>query len=226
MNNKIMTKQNIEEFAEKLMKAFNKNGGAAGSVFFFNNKRIDFPDNPDMNPIVTDNINPHIYVKYAAYQHILTIQFNEYMAYQQDYYCEFEKEVEEIISSYGLYYELGTSYDCSFYPMEDMEIEYTLYKEPEKPVYLYMGNMDIVPEAIKPIMNGWYQKCKEGGDTWYFDCVIGAYMEFNYNGKLYHMSQCSPYQGRNTWEPFVPWVKNELSKIGATDIVWHPGRLD
>ena len=73
-------------------------------------------------------------------------------------------------------------------------------------------------------MKAWYLLSKETGDKGC--CVVGAGMNFEYQGIPYKMAVCSPWQGENSWTPHVPAVKEMLKNIGAINISWDCGRMD
>ena len=108
---------------------------------------------------------------------------------------------------------------------DDMEIEFTDYTQDVKPdpEYIYVTKNEVLPE-LKNIMIAWYELSEKTGDRGC--CVIGAGMNFEYKGKPYKMSACSPYQGENSWTPHVETVKEMLRDIGATNINWDCGRMD
>ena len=131
-----------------------------------------------------------------------------------------------------MYSELGNNWNLTVFPNdEDMEVDYTYYAKPKKPIYLSlwdMENRNNVKQADKdiflPIMHKWYELSKATGDIG--PCVLGAGMSFEYNNSIYFMSACSPWQGSCSWESHVETIKEMLRNIGCTNIYFNYGRLD
>ena len=232
-----ITKKTIEEIAEKIISVLCKEELAGDVGIYYNNKRTWITQKLDKDWNSTwiredeDNINPHDYFKYAAYNHIISISTEGPLYDRLNYGSgSFPKELEQIFDDYGIYYEMGDSWNLSFFPVDDEEnrIEYTLYEEPQPPVYIYlMGDLTVcekAPKEFEPIMQEWWKRSKATGD--YGCCVIGAKIEFEYKSVKYEMAPCSPWQGEGSWEPHVEYVKEELRKLGATNIYWDYGILD
>lgn len=78
--------------------------------------------------------------------------------------------------------------------------------------------------AIKVIAQVWEDLCRMSPDEG--SCAIGYGMIFKYEGQKYKMIPRSNKQGEWSWEQWVDKIKNYLSIVGCTDIVWHCGRLD
>lgn len=229
----ILTKKDIELIVEKIIFTLKKNNLAGDICIYFNNKRISLKSQYDMKTheikyIETheDNINPHDYFIYCAYEHIISMSFEgplyDYLNYGKR---EFPKSLEDLFRKYGIYYEFGDSWNLSFYPIDDkMQIEYTLYDRPEEVIPLYFHKVEQYPEEIRIVMEAWYALSEKTGDIG--SCVLGAYLGFRFKGKKYKMFPCSPYQGEGSWTPYVDVISNLLRGLGATELEWYPGVLD
>ena len=226
-----MTKTTIEELANKVIEIFCQKQLAGDTSFYFNNKviRIQQKFDKDFNATYikeeTDNVDPHNYFEYAAYDHILSMSFEGFFYEYMDMHFQFPDECEKLFKEYGIYWELGEQWNCSFYPIDEDEtrIEYTKYTKPVEPQYIHIHSFPCDSHLVD-IMQDWYAMSKQTGDKG--GCVIGAYMAFEYNGIPYHMAPCSPWQGEGSWTSHVNYVINRLKTIGATNIHWNYGRLD
>ena len=226
-----LTKINIEGLANEIISFLNKEKLASDVSIYFNGKVVrskGYLSNEE-NYIIrwetTENVNPHDYFDYCAYDHILSMSF-EGPLYDVLNYSGGRKyeEFEAIFEKHGLYYELGNSWNLSVYPIkDDMEIEYTKYERPKKIIQLYRGNF-LNPSELSEIMDIWYdlsQKEGEGGS-----CVLGAGFEFEWKDDKYFMPACSPHQGSISWEMHKDTIQKMLEDIGATDIWYDWGRMD
>lgn len=231
----MITKKNIEQLAKEIMDFLEKNDLAGDVCIYFNNKRFCSETEILNNSydvryawVKEDNINPHDYFTYCAYNHILSMSFEgsfyEVLNYSGGIYLN---KFNEILSKYSVYYELGDAWNLSVYPDGDKTIddfEYTEYKKPKEKIKLYMRCVDEYDPSIANIMKAWYELSKQTGDIG--SCVIGAGFEFNLNGNEYWMSSCSPWQGSCSWEKHVPVIRNMLETIGATNVYFNYGILD
>lgn len=237
MATKKMTKKDIENLAKKIIEVCCEHGLGSDMGVYFNNKRIWVrADYRDIEKVVweteeEENIDPHDYFTYAAYNHIISISTEGGLYDSLNYGSgEFPKELEQLFDEWGIYYEFGDSWNLSFFPIDEdkVDIEYTVYKKPVEPTYIYLtsegrGSPATPPELV-PLMREWWQKSKETGDIG--GCVIGAKMRFTYNDIVYHMHPCSPWQGEWSWTAHVEWMIDELKKLGATDVNFYCGCLD
>lgn len=227
-----ISKKTIENIAKSIIRELKKKNLANDVCIYFNNKRISIQmclDPNDYTKIkwvqkIEENINPHDYFEYAAYDHIISMSFEgafyDYINYSHG---SFPNSLEKEFKELGIYWELGDAWNCSFYPVyDDMDIEYTKYEKPKSAIHIY-HHSNCLPE-LKLIMKEWYDKSKTTGDSG--GCVLGAGFEFEYKGDKYYMSACSPWQGEGSWTPHVSWVKQNLEFLGAINIQWHCGRLD
>lgn len=225
---KTLTKTNIEEFAQEIIAFLNKSQLANGVSIYYNNKvvrdRGDYDDDYNYIPKweTTENVDPHDYFDWAAYDHILSMSFEGALYYAiNEYGCE---GLDKIFEKYGLYYELGNMWNLSAYLInDDVEVEYTKYTRPKETIRLYYGDYSN-PSELNEIMMAWYILSKgvgEGGS-----CVLGAGFEFEWQGDKYFMPACSPYQGSISWETPRHTIKEMLEKIGATNISYKWGHMD
>lgn len=229
-----LSKRKISWLAHKIIKVLEEECLAGDMSIYFNNKviRISLKFDKDWNPVWKEkhcnNVDPHTYLTYAAYNHIISISTEGGLYDKLNYgNGEFPKKLEKLFEQHGIYWELGDSWNLSFFPVteNDSHIQYTRYNKPKEAEFIY----DTMPEAACPselmqIMKEWYKLSSVTGDKG--GCVIGAKMIFEYNGKLYHMAPCSPWQGEGSWTPHVEYIKSKLAEIGATNIQWDYGMLD
>ncbi len=227
---KTLTKTNIEELAKEIISFLNKEKLASGVSIYFNNKvmrdRGEWDDDYNYIPKweTTEDVDPHDYFEYAAYDHILSMSFEGGLYEVLNYtFGRKEEEFGKIFEKHGLYFELGNSWNLSVYPIDDMEIEYTKYDKPKQTIVLYFGNF-LNPRELDDIMMTWYNLSKEVGDKG--SCVLGAGFEFEWMGDKYFMSACSPYQGSISWESPKDKIQKMLEDIGATEIYYKWGNMD
>lgn len=96
----------------------------------------------------------------------------------------------------------------------------------QRPIILFHSedyDSNKVP-VLKLIGQIWEDLCRMSSDEGM--CAIGYGMCFTYEGQAYKMIPRSNKQGEWSWEQWVDKIKNYLSIVGCTNIVWHCGRLD
>lgn len=229
---KTLTKANIEALANEIMEYLIENGLDIDVSIYYNDKRMrnkynwrNLDEPPKL--VIEENIDPHRYFEYAAYNHIISMSF-EGPLYDvvNCYNGRLEQKFSAIFEKYGLYYELGNTWNLTAYLNDDdMEVEYTIYKEPKEVIYLYYRhNRIVIPTALQAIMDIWYELSKNEGD--HGSCVLGAGFGFEWQDNEYFMSACSPYQGSLSWETHKDLIKTLLEGIGATNIRYDWGRMD
>ena len=105
-----ITKTNIEEFAKEIISFLEKNCLASATSIYFNNKvmrcRDEWEeDNYRVCWTVTENVNPHDYFEYCAFDHILSMSF-EGPLYDvlNETFGRQEEEFRAIFDKYGVYY--------------------------------------------------------------------------------------------------------------------------
>lgn len=217
-----MTKQTIEQLAQEIMSFLEKNDIVNDTSIYFNNKVIRSGSN---GWTTTEDVDPHDYFEYAAYDHILSMSYEGGLYEILNYtFGRKKEEFEAIFDKYGLRFEPGNSWNMTVYPCnDDMDIEYTKYKKPKRTIYLRREDWT-TPNQLAIIMEMWYElssKNDAGGS-----CVLGAGIYFEWNGDKYFMPAQSPYQGSLSWENHLDKVKDSLKKIDATEIYYDCGRLD
>lgn len=224
-----MTKQDIENLAMEVIDFLKERGLDSDVILYFNNKRILL--NYGTEGIrEQEGVSPLDYFDYVSHKHILSMSFEGelYAALNYGGYggsWRVQEQLVELFNKYGLYYELGNSWNLSLFKADGNYdgIEYTSYEPKPEPEFIYSHKDNVLPE-LKEIMRKWYELSAKTGD--YGCCVIGAGMTFNYKGKEFKMAACSPYQGEGSWTPHIEVVKEMLKDIGATNIMWNYGRMD
>lgn len=226
-----LTKKTIDSIAVRILDVLEKRDLASDLCIYFNNKRISVKTKIKNDKIIyerieEENINPHNYLTYCPYNHIMSISTEGGLYDELNYGSgQFPKVLEDLFKKVGIYYEMGESWNLSFYTLDDrMKVEYTEYEEPPKVIYAYYNKRYIYPEEIRIVMETWYALSEKTGDIG--GCVIGAYLEFKFKENIYKMDPCSPYQGEGSWTPYIDIISNLLKGLGATEIKWNPGHLD
>lgn len=230
---KKLTKTNIEALAFEIRSFLEKHELASSVSIYYNNKVVRDRGSYDKkyNYIpkweTTEDVDPHDYFEWAAYDHILSMSFEGPLYDVLNYrFGVLEEKFRSIFERRGLYYEFGNMWNLSVYLSDDdIEVEYTEYERPKETIYLYKHN-DNIPFELQKIMDVWYllssqtNKNKEGA------CVLGAGFEFEWDGDKYFMPACSPYQSSISWETHKDEIEKMLEKIGATEIYYNWGRMD
>lgn len=226
-----ITKTDIERLANEIIEFLNKEELASDVSIYFNNKVIRENGSWDneFNYIpkweTTENVNPHDYFEYCAYDHILSMSF-EGGLYELLNYGGGSRmgKFEKIFEKYGLYYELGNAWNLSCYTINgDTEVEYTYYEKPKKKIYLHSGNF-LNPRELQNIMDRWYNLSEKEGDVG--SCVLGAGFNFEWQNDEYFMPAQSPWQGSCSWEAHKDVVHKMLEDVGATEIRYAWGIMD
>lgn len=224
MKKNVLTKERIEGLALKILEVLQEKELDDALCIYYNNKRIStYGGKKD----IEENINPHNYFQYCAFDHIISISTEGGLYDILNYGAgRFPKKLENLFKELGIYWERGESWNLSFYPIDDnMEVEYTYYEDPrEKEIVLSYGAVGKCPPEIENIMKAWYMLSTKEGDIG--ACILGAHFQFKYNGKKYKMLPCSPWQGEGSWTSYVSFVRSCLENIGATDIKWDCGVMD
>lgn len=221
---KALTKGNIEAMATAIMEGLINHSMAEDVAIYYNGRKMVYNSRGQI--VDSDGYDPHDYFKYAAYHHILSMSF-EGAFYEEINENWYPKWFTKILTKYGVYAELGNSWNLSCYPIDDnMKVQYTEYEEPQEVTYLYLGNWETgsEDEIFQPIMQLWRELAKKVGDVG--SCCIGAGFSFIYNNKPYFMSPNSPYQGSISWETDKDKIKAILNVMGCTNIQYHWGNMD
>ena len=227
---KTLTKTNIEELAQEIITFLEKHELASSVSIYFNNKvmrdRGEYDKEYNYIPKweTTEDVSPHDYFEWAAYDHIISMSFEGPLYDVLNYsFGKKEEMFRTIFDKYGLYYEFGNMWNLTAYLSDDdIEVEYTKYERPKETIYLYRHSEN--PYELQLIMDAWYEASKAVGNVGC--CVVGAGFEFEWQGDKYFMSACSPYQGSISWETPKDTIKEMLEKIGATKIYYNWGRMD
>lgn len=227
---KKLTKQDIESFANEVLAYLEKYSLDYDVYIYYNNKRMHHEYdwmNLDQPPqiIIEEDMNPCDYFQYVNRNHIISMSF-EGPLYDSINNSGYRLQgLQKIFAKYGVYWELGNSWNLSAYPIDDdMEIEFTPYGEPKKKFYLNPWDDTNNPIELQDIMDKWYLLSKQEGEGG--SCVLGAGFDFTWDGTDYFMPACSPWQGSLSWEAHVDSVNKMLADIGATNIIYNWGNMD
>ena len=228
---KQLTKTNIEQLVDEITAFLDKHNLQSGVYIYFNNKRIvseGFFDGENLTYkwIQEENMDPHDYFDYAAYNHILSMSFEGALYDIINFYGgALDEKFREIFEKYGLYFEQGNAWNLSAYPIDDnMEVEYTIYTKSQPTTHLYYHSKDCYIQDLATIMEVWFRLSECHGDSG--SCVLGAGFEFEYNSEKYFMHACSPHQGSLSWETDKDLIAAMLTGIGAINIYYHWGNMD
>ena len=227
-----ITKADIEKLANEII-AFLEAYDIADAVSIYYNgdvvrSKTEYKNNGEYSYawIKTENIDPHKYFEYAAYDHILSMSF-EGGLYDVLNYSGGSKmdKFMKIFEKYGLYYELGNAWNLSCCLVDDdTEVEYTHYEKPKETIYLDSRSFSSNPTELQNIMEIWFDLSKKEGEGG--SCVLGAGFKFEWNGEKYFMPAQSPWQGSCSWETHKDVICKMLEDIGATEIYYNWGRMD
>ena len=224
-----LTKKHIEQFAVEIMDYLIKHELDTDVCLYYNNKRMsrkrDWRNlNAPPKLIIEEDMNPLDYFEYANYNHILSMSFEGPLHESLNYTGYAEDGLRKLFEKYGVYWDLGNSWNLSAYLIDDeTEVECTQYMKPIEKIRLYRID-STTPHELGIIMQKWYQMSTAVGDQG--SCVIGAGFSFTWNGDEYFMSACSPYQGSISWETNKEDVRKMLEGIGATNIYYDWGNMD
>ena len=117
----------IEKLVDEVAKYLKNSACDMDTFIYYNGKRL----NVENGKIETD-IHPYDYFPYYADRHIFSMSF-EGDFYDIMNYCidgNTASGFEKLLKKYGLYYELGNSWNLSVYPISDNlyeKIDYTDY---------------------------------------------------------------------------------------------------
>lgn len=214
-----LTKIKIEKLANEIVEFLKKYNMVDNTCIYYNNKRINDGELED------GEFDPHDYFEWAAYNHILSMSFEGELYDVLNYYGgSLANKFLKIFEKYGLYYELGDAWNLTACISDDMEVEYTVYKEPQPRICIYDSNNEDIPVELKVITNTWKLFQEKVGNSG--SCVLGAGFEFDYKGQPYFLSPCSRFQGSISWETNKDEIEFLLKEIGAKNIYYDWGRMD
>lgn len=135
---KSLTKKGIERLAEEI-KQFLKDHYIANAVSIYYNGAVyrsdavwkfdEDPDKDDEYVVVwnkTEGVYPNQYFGYVNPKHILSMSFEGGLYNLLNNGSKLEDSFYDIFEKYGLYFELGHSWNLTAYPInDDMKVEYT-----------------------------------------------------------------------------------------------------
>lgn len=233
MENKKITKADIENLANEIMEWVKEKAYTDVSIYY-NNKRMHieyiFDDEwniKEIKTVVEEDICPFDYFEYVNTHHIISMSFEGVLCHVLNEFGEEYYYLQSIFSKYDMYFELGNSWNMTVYcNQDDDHVEYTDYSEREKSELVDIYNMyqnEILIE-LRLIAKNWYDLSSSEKDTG--SCVIGAGFIFDYNEEKYKLHAQSCWQGSLTWEKYIDVVKNQLEFIGAKNITYDWGRMD
>lgn len=226
------TKKDIECLAQEVMHLLESDDMMIDVCVYWNGKRATYDYGyRDGKRIlfgwkIEEGYDPHDYFEYASYQHILSLSFEGDLYYK---YNDFDYEypaMDKILQKYGLYSELGNSWNWSAFPIDDIEeYEYTDYRANKKPEpkAIYWHTED-APKELLDIRDWWREASRKYGDSG--SCVIGVGFTFTYKGEEYRMAAASPWQGNLSWESHKDDVAFMLKLIGCENVVYDWGIMD
>ena len=216
-----LTKENIEKMALEIADYCHANE-YGDVIMYFNNKRvfINFGSRPDMD--TEYDIDPHDYFEYAAYNHIFSITSEGDLDLEME--LLYQKRLYYIFEKYGVYGELGNSWNCSCYPInDDMEIEYTIYEEPKQTEYISTSNYPKDARFIGLVAT-YNTAIKEVNPCVCGSIVIGDGINFELDGQPYKFS--TNYNQSDVVNHVTEACKRYLISVNATNIWYDCGRLD
>lgn len=228
-----ITKTDIEKLASEI-KAFLEAYDIADSVSVYYNGNVErsktnYGSCSELKTtytwVKTNDVDPHDYFEYAAYDHILSMSF-EGGLYDLLNYSGGSKmdKFMKIFEKYGLYYELGNAWNLTCCLIDsNTEVEYTHYEKPRETIYLHNDNF-LNPSELQNIMDIWFDLSKKEGEGG--SCVLGAGFKFEWKGESYFMPAQSPWQGSCSWEEHKDVIHKMLEDVGATEIYYDWGRMD
>ena len=151
-----LTKAHIEQFAYEIMEYLIKHELDMDVNIYYNNKRMsrkrDWRD-PDAKPklVIENNISPFDYFEYANYNHILSMSFEGHLYESLNYTGYAEDGLRKLFEKYGLYWELGHSWNLSAFLIDDeTEVEYTQYAKPIEKIHLKLKPAPITQLPLSP----------------------------------------------------------------------------
>lgn len=223
-----ITKQKIEDMKKDIYDFCKRYGinKYEFSIFFNGKKSSNVSKNWRKCRLgITENVDPHDYCEYFNEQFILGMAYDGAMYEIMNGYDDsgLYDKFTQIFEKYDCYIEHCDSCHAEVVYNGDYEdVEYTVYK---KKIIKNLYRKDDAPDSkIMMIMDTWMELSRREGDVG--ACVIGAYMEFEYEGTTYRMHPQSPYQGSLSWEASVDKIKEMLRTVGAENIYFNYGRLD
>ena len=119
---KPLTKEQIEDLADKIYKLFRKHGIWSDTIIYFNGQSIDNKDEAgsyhyDGTAYHHEDKDPRDYFEYVNPDHILSMSFEGPVYHMFNYgsHPTVMKKFRELLDKYGLYFELGHAWNLSCY---------------------------------------------------------------------------------------------------------------
>ncbi len=119
---KPLTEAQIEELADRIYQLLKKNDLWADTFIYFNGKRLGnkSPDGHyhyDGSAFLEENMNPRDYFEYVNSDHILSMSFEGPVYHMFNYgeYKTVDKKFNALLERYGLYYEIGNTWNLTCY---------------------------------------------------------------------------------------------------------------
>lgn len=236
---KKLTKADIEQLAKEIRRWANRYKLGKDWLLFYNGKMMHSPLGEDYRykrSRVEKDVNPLEYCEWFSDDFIMGMAYDGTM-----YHCinGYEHHIayrtlDALLESYGLYLEHCDSCHCEFQNLNNDEVETTKLKRKQIIKLISPGRARIehrhddcvvvYPRELNNVMMVWRSESEKVGDIG--ACVLGDYLQFDYKGDTYRMSNQSPYQGEYSWIKPLPQIKKMLENMGATNIFHNPGRLD
>lgn len=215
-----LTKQLIEKMANEIAQYCYDNEYGDVILYYNGNQRFVDYYGHERDEIV-ENVNPHDYFDYCAYNHIFSMSSEGFL--DLEYELLNEKGIDKIFHKYGLYAELGNSWNCSCYLLyDDMEVEYTIYEIPKEKIYiLRWKNYD---SEIMGLIDTYNKAIEEANPKCNGSCIIGDGINFELNGQPYKFD--TNYNQSDAVDSVINACKEYLQSIGATNIWYDCGRMD
>lgn len=216
-----LTKKRIKEMANEIAEYCHENG-FGDVIMYYNNKRVfvNYYGYEDME--VQEDINPHDYLSYCAYNHIFSMSSEGELDLEYELFDE--KELYKIFRKYGVYAELGNSWNCSCYVWDDnMEVEYMIYEKPKKRKYFGCWN---VPDdgLLIGLVNTYKDALNKVNPKVNGSCIICDGINFEVDGQPYKFS--TNYNQSDVVDSVIDACKKYLEENGAENILYDRGRLD
>jgi hypothetical protein len=95
----------------------------------------------------------------------------------------------------------------------------------KKMAFVYLYPHTALPSAdIQRISDEWTKLANDYGDSG--SCVMGAGIEFTYNGIRYLLMPRSRWQGSCSWEHDREKIMKELEQVGCSEVCFKWGYMD
>ncbi len=119
---KPLTKEQIDDLAEKIYKLFKKNDIWQDTFIYFNGNCLGNKDpaghyHYDGSAFLETDLDPRDYFEFVNSEHILSMSFEGPVYYMFNYghHKSVFKQFKALLDKYGLYYEMGNAWNLSCY---------------------------------------------------------------------------------------------------------------